>query len=298
MIENPVQLVAVPLDDVGEPLSRLVALLRVVRLMLEQLRAQHRHQRQRNHRRDQNRDGQRDRELAEEAADHILHEQERDQDGDQRDGQGDDGEADLAGALERRVQRTLALLYVARDVLDHHDRIVHDETGRDRQRHQREIVQAEVRQVHDREGADKRQGHRQARYERRPGIAQEKVDDEHHQDDGEDQLELDVPNRSPDRGRAVRQDREIDARWKRCLQLRQQGTNAIDDVDDVGARLSLYVDDERRRFVHPSAEFCVLGALDQGSNVAQADRRTVAIGDHDVAVLDRALELIVRVDRV
>ena len=32
-------------------------------------------------------------------------------------------------------------LEVARDVLDHHDRVVHDEAGRDRQRHQRQVVE-------------------------------------------------------------------------------------------------------------------------------------------------------------
>ena len=39
----------------------------------------------------------------------------------------------------------VSLLDVARDVLDHHDRVVHHEAGRDRQRHQREVVQAVAR---------------------------------------------------------------------------------------------------------------------------------------------------------
>ena len=49
--------------------------------------------------------------------------------------------APLSAACERR----LALLDVARDVLDHHDRVVDDEAGRDRERHQRQVVQAEAR---------------------------------------------------------------------------------------------------------------------------------------------------------
>ncbi len=53
----------------------------------------------------------------------------------------------------------VAFLDVARDVLDHHDRVVDDEAGRDGQRHQRQVVQAVAEQVHHAEGADQRQRH-------------------------------------------------------------------------------------------------------------------------------------------
>ena len=46
------------------------------------------------------------------------------------------------GALHRRLEWGHALLQVARDVFDHHDRVVHHEAGRDGQRHQREVVEA------------------------------------------------------------------------------------------------------------------------------------------------------------
>ncbi len=46
-----------------------------------------------------------------------------------------------AGALERRLQRLLAGLDVADDVLDHDDRIIDHEAAGHRQRHEREIVQ-------------------------------------------------------------------------------------------------------------------------------------------------------------
>ena len=104
--------------------------------------AHHRRQRQRQDRRDADGDRQRDRELAEQAADEPAHEQQRDQHRDQRDRQRHDGEADLLGALERGLERRLALLDVARDVLDHHDRVVDDEAGRDGERHQRQVVEA------------------------------------------------------------------------------------------------------------------------------------------------------------
>ena len=44
--------------------------------------------------------------------------------------------------LQRRLEGRHALLQIARDVLDHHDRVVHHEAGGDGQRHQRKIVEA------------------------------------------------------------------------------------------------------------------------------------------------------------
>ena len=61
--------------------------------------------------------------------------------------------------LMRRLHRLHALLDVAEDVLQHHDRIVDHEADRDGQRHQRQVVQAVVQQVHHREGADQRHRH-------------------------------------------------------------------------------------------------------------------------------------------
>ena len=51
----------------------------------------------------------------------------------------------------------------ARDVLGHHDGVVDDEARRDRERHQRQVVEAVAEQVHDAEGADERQRHGDAR---------------------------------------------------------------------------------------------------------------------------------------
>ena len=45
------------------------------------------------------------------------------------------------GALEGGLDRPLALLDVAGDVLQHHDGVVDDEADRDRERHQRQIVE-------------------------------------------------------------------------------------------------------------------------------------------------------------
>ena len=120
---------------------------------LEKARRHHRGERQRDERRDDDRHRDGDREFAEQAADDAAHHQERNQHGDQRDGDRDDGEADLGGALERRLKRLFALFDVARDVLQHHDRIVDDEADRDGEGHQRQIVEAVACDPHERTGA-------------------------------------------------------------------------------------------------------------------------------------------------
>ena len=83
--------------------------------------------------------------------------------------------------LSAASKHALAHLHVPDDVLEHDDRVVHHEPDRQRQRHQREVVQAVVQQVHDREGADDGHRQRQAGNHGRPEVAQEEEDDHHHQ---------------------------------------------------------------------------------------------------------------------
>ena len=49
-----------------------------------------------------------------------------------------------------------AHLHVAHDVFEHHDGVVHHEADRERERHQRQIVERVAAQIHHREGADDR----------------------------------------------------------------------------------------------------------------------------------------------
>ena len=105
-------------------------------------RAHHRRQGQRDHGGDGDGHGDGDAEFAEQPPDDPAHEQQRDEDGDERQADGDDGEADLARALDRRFLRRQPVLDMAMDVLEHHDRIVDDEADGDGQRHQGEIVEA------------------------------------------------------------------------------------------------------------------------------------------------------------
>ena len=55
------------------------------------------------------------------------------------------------------------------------------------------------------------------------------------------------------------------------LQLGQQGLDAIDDGNDVGARLALHIHDDGGRGVGPGREVGVLRAVDDGGDIGEAD---------------------------
>ena len=83
-------------------------------------------------------------------------------------------------------------------------------------------------------------------------VAQEQEDHHHDQRDGEHQLELHVVHRRADGDGAVGEQRDVDRRRQRRLQLRQQLLDAVDHLDDVGAGLALDVEDDRRRRRSPT----------------------------------------------
>ena len=137
-----------PLDRLVEPAVPLLAVVR-----LEPAAAEHRRERERDEARDQDRHRDGDREFLEEPADETAQEEHRDEHRHQGDRHRDDGEGDLAAALDGRLEHRLALLDVADDVLQHHDGVVHHEAHREGERHQRQVVEAVPQQVHHRERA-------------------------------------------------------------------------------------------------------------------------------------------------
>ena len=164
MAQHPLERPVVERDDglptpLGDPIEPALI---GFRRMLEQLRAHHGCERQRDDGGNQDGNRQSDGELAEKPPDNIPHEQKRNQHCNQRDGERYNGETNLRRALERRLKRRLAFLDIARDVLDHHDGIVHHEAGGNGQGHQAQVIQAVTEQVHHAKRAHQRQRHRNA----------------------------------------------------------------------------------------------------------------------------------------
>ena len=172
--------------------------------------AQHGREAERDEAGDQNGHADGYRELVEQAAHDAAHEQHGDEHGRQRERHGENGEADLAGALDCRLHARLAHLDVAHDVFQNHDGVVHHEAHGERQRHQGEVVQRVAAQAIARERADHRHGQRQAGNDGGGDVAQEQEDHHHHQRDGEQQRELDVVDGFANRLRPVVEDIELD----------------------------------------------------------------------------------------
>ena len=109
-------------------------------IVLEEFRAHHRRQRQRDEARDDHGAGERQREFEEQPSGRARREGDRRIDGGERQRHRDDGEADLAHALDRRVERLHAVLDVAEDVFEHHDGVVDDEADGEHHGEQRQRV--------------------------------------------------------------------------------------------------------------------------------------------------------------
>ena len=187
------------------------ALLRMPRNR-QQFRAQHGGERQRHDHRDQNRDGDGHGEFSEQEPDHAAHQEERDEHRDQRNRDRQDGEADLAGAVERGLQWRRAAFHMPDDVLDHDDGVVDDEAHRDRESHQGQIVETVAQDIHHREGSDDGNRHGNRRNDGRPKFSEEERNDADDQGDRQEQREAHIGDAGHDGLGPVGNDGDVDAR--------------------------------------------------------------------------------------
>src|SRR4051794_7219005 len=105
-------------------------------------------------------------------------------------------------------------------------------------------------------------------------------------------------NGSANRGGAIGDHRYVDRRREGGLQGRQKRANALDDGNDIGSRLTLNVKDNTWSGIHPSTQLVIFGGVFDGCDILQTNRSAVFVGNDQVPVFFRGLELIVRVDGV
>ena len=177
-----------------------------------------------------------------------------------------------------------------------HDGVIDDETGRDSQSHEREIVEAVPQQVHDAKRTHNGQRHGHAGNDGRGQVPQEKEDDHHYQGNGQHQLELHVFDRSPDGDSAVGERDYVDRSREAGLKRGQQFLNAVYNADDVRARLPLDIHDDGGNFIHPCRLQRVLRSVDYSGYVLDTDRSPILISDDNGLVGAAGQELIVRAD--
>ena len=148
---------------------------------LENSRGHRRRKRQSHERRDDDRTRYRHGELDKQPARLALLKSERRENRHQRNGNRDDGKGDFFHRLERGGQRFLALLDMAENILQHHDRVVHNHADGEHEREHGENVHRIAERVENRERADDGNGNRDGRNERRAHVAQEQINHQHHQ---------------------------------------------------------------------------------------------------------------------
>ena len=249
----------------------------------EEAAAQHGGERQRYEPRHQNRDADRDGEFVEQAAEDAAHQQQRNEHRGERQRHRENREPDLARAVERRLQCRLPLLHVPDDVLEHHNRVVHDESHGERERHQRQIVEAVAHQVHHRERADDRERQREARDDRGGEILEEQEDHEDDQDQRDEQGDLHIVHRLADRHRAVVECVHLDGCGQQRRERCDRRLDAVRDLHRVRPRLTLDCQNDGALAVVPARVAGVLHVVDHVGDVLESYRRAVLIRHRELA---------------
>src|SRR5258708_3356714 len=137
----------------------------------EKTGAHHRRGGKRNQKRDANGYAENHREFAEKPAHNATHQKNRNKDRHEGGAHGKDGESDFTGAFHGGFIGLHATFDVTSNVLDDHDGIVNDKARRNRQSHERQIVQAVMAQIHHAKRADQRERNRDAGDDGGPDVA-------------------------------------------------------------------------------------------------------------------------------
>ncbi len=191
----------------------------------------------------------------------------------------DNGEADVAGADQRRLAPLHPLFHVALDVFQHDDGVIDDKAGRNGQRHQRQVVQRIVEKIHGAESADDGDGHGDGRNQRGAAVLQEDEDHADHQAHGDDQGPLGLRQRIADRRRAVGGEADFHRLGQRRPEFWNGGAHGVDGLDDIGAGLPEDDKDHRRAPISQSEIAQVLGRIHDLRHVAEPKRVAVPVGD-------------------
>ena len=251
---------------------------------VEETAAEHRSKSERYETRDQNGYDDGDRKLMQQAADNAAEEQHRNEDGNQRDSHGDDGEADLPRGHIGGLHSRLAHFHVADDVLQHDNGVIHNKADRQRQRHQRKVVEAVAQQVHHSERADDGERHGSARNHGGGDVSQEQEDDQHDQTNGQDKSEFHIADGVADGFRHVVGNFEMNGGRHFAAELRHQRANRIHHLNCIGPGLFLYGNEYAADVVVPCSRFLVFDAIDHSAQLLEADRSSVAISDDERTV--------------
>ncbi len=218
----------------------------LVRLVIEQQRRQRGRKRDRVEDRQHHRKRNRQRELLIEATSRARKEGHRHKHGDEHEADDDHGREHFAHGVDRRMRRVLLLFaHVSFDVLDDHDRVVDDDTGREHDAKERERVDREAKQLHERKRADERHRNGDGRNNRAAPVLQEQEHDEHDETDRFEQRPEHFNDRLTHDRDVVERELPLQSGRKVLLEARHFNLHALEHFDRVGRGQQLHTDTRR-----------------------------------------------------
>jgi hypothetical protein len=212
-----------------------VALAFVMRLRPH--RRHHRIERERHKQRQQHRDADGDAKLEEKAPDDAAHKRHRHEHRDDRKRRCKNRQTDLVGTFLGGADVVFAHLGVSDNVFAHHDRVVDEQSNRQRQRQQRQLIESKARRPDRRKRPNHRDRQRQSGDHRRAPALQKQKDDRHRQDRAEQQVFLDLLDRRANEDRVVNHHVEDDILRQIHAQLGHPLSDRVGDLHRVLAGL-------------------------------------------------------------
>ena len=183
---------------------------------------------------------------------------------------------------------------MARDILQHHDGVVHHEAGGHRQGHQGDVVDGETGQGHDRERPEDRDRHDDRRDQRHACVTEEKEDHQRDEEDRKQQRALDLVQGAADGDGTVHRGRHLHALGNLSLQVGDLGFDTVDGLDDVRAGLARDDQHNRRAAVEQAGVTDVLDRQAHRGEVGEPHRRRASVADDQRQVIRGLQGLVVR----
>ena len=224
------------------------------------------------------------RKFVEDSSENPAHEEHRDEDSNKGKGHGQNGKADFFGTGKRSLEDPFPFFYMAHDIFEHDDSVIHHKPDRKGQGHEGDVVHAESHQIHRGEGADDGERQRKTWNNRSGEIAKEKKNDHHYKAQGEEKGEFDVPDGFANGYGAVIKDLQLNRRRYLDPEDRKEFLDAVHHFNGVRARLALDCQNNGAFIIIPVRHLVVFHAVDDPAQFFKTDRRAVAVGHNQRAI--------------
>ena len=274
--------------------------LRLLVLRLQEDGAKGRRERQGVDGRDQDGDSHRDTKLAVECTTHTTDERHRDEHGRHHQRDGDDSTRDFVHGVDTGRERTLvAHVELGVNGLDNHDGVIDHDGDSQQEGRQRQQVDGESEDPQEEERTYQGDRHGDHRDQRGAEVLEEDIDDEEHQQQGDEERENHLLDGGVEELRHVLLDGIFQSRWEvLCLAL-QLGLHVLGNLGCVGSCNLLHHTHHGR--VAVVLQLHAVGLLTQfySGHILEVECLTIGIArEDDVSILLRRLHTALVAERV